>query len=273
MDMQKNIIETVAYLQKNGIKNPKVGIVLGTGLGELVNTIEVLQSFDYTSIPHFVTSTVEFHKGKLIYGIIGETEVIIMQGRFHYYEGYSMQEITYPIRLFKELGIQYLLLSNAAGGMHSGYKKGDLVTINDHINLLPENPLRGTAVAALGNRFVDMCTPYSAYLNGLISNAAKQLNVKMHIGIYVAVQGPNLETKAEYRYLKAAGADLVGMSTVPEVIVANHIGLPCAAISVVTDECDADNLKPINIEEIIATAHQADKILSSIFVEVIKTIN
>ncbi len=265
-------METVAYLKQQGMVQPKIGIVLGTGLGELVQQIKIIQSIDYINIPHFVSSTVEFHKGKLIYGILGETAVIVMQGRFHYYEGYTMQEITYPIRVFKELGVQKLLLSNAAGGMHSEYKKGDLVCINDHINLLPENPLRGNAVAALGNRFVDMCTPYSILLNELIQQTAKKMNIKMHIGTYVAVQGPNLETKAEYRYLKAAGADVVGMSTVPEVIVANHIGLACAAISVVTDECDADNLKPINIEEIIATAHQADKILSSLLIEVINAI-
>lgn len=270
--IQQQIQETVQYLHSNGIQAPKVAIVLGTGLSELVQHTQVLHSIDYTSIPHFVTSTVEFHQGKLIYGTIQGVPVLIMQGRFHYYEGYSMHEITYPIRVLKALGTQYLILSNAAGGMHNAYTKGALVLINDHINMLPENPLRGTAVAALGNRFVDMCTPYSTYVNDIILAQASTLNMVMHQGTYVAVQGPNLETKAEYRYLKAAGADMVGMSTVPEVIVANHIGLPCAAISVITDECNPNNLQPVVIAEIIATAHAADKQLAPLLSKVIYTL-
>jgi purine-nucleoside phosphorylase len=195
-----------------------------------------------------------------------------MQGRFHYYEGYSMQEITFGIRVMKELGIQHLLLSNAAGGINLSYKKGDLVLLDDHINLLPENPLRGLNAPEFGNRFVDMSAPYSKVLNDLLMHTAKQQNVDLKQGVYASVMGPNLETRAEYRYIKNIGADMVGMSTVPEVIVANHIGLPCAAVSVITDECDPDNLQPVNIEEIIRVAGQADGVLSQLFAKLIKAL-
>jgi purine-nucleoside phosphorylase len=192
-----------------------------------------------------------------------------MQGRFHYYEGYSMQQITFPVRVMKALGVGRLFLSNAAGGMNPEFKKGDLVVISDHINQQPENPLRGLNDAAFGNRFVDMSCPYNTAMNNDIAAAAKKLNFKIQSGVYVAVAGPNLETRAEYRHLRSIGADMVGMSTVPEVIVANHIGLPCAAISVITDECDPDNLQAVDIAEIIAVAGKADEKLSALLVEVI----
>ncbi len=261
--------ETAHFLQKKGIDTPTVGIVLGTGLGALVNQINVEQSIPYHSIPHFPEATVEFHKGHLLFGKLGKVNVVAMQGRFHYYEGYSMQQITFPIRVMKELGIQYLLLSNAAGGMNLNYKKGDLVLLTDHINCLPDNPLRGLNNPLFGNRFVDMCCPYNEKLNAQIKKAAQNLNVGLHTGVYVSVMGPNLETKAEYKYLNQIGADMVGMSTVPEVIVANHIGLPCAAISVITDECDPENLKPVNIAEIIEVAGKADEKLSRLISEVV----
>jgi len=262
---QDMVLDCTRFLQSKGITKPLAGIVLGTGLGAMVKKIEPIISIPYNQIPHFPEATVEFHKGQLIYGRLNNVPVLVMQGRFHYYEGYSMQQVTFPIRVMKALGIQYLLLSNAAGGMNSAYKKGDLVLLMDHINQQPENPLRGLNDPAFGNRFVDMSAPYDNNLNTKLHAAAVALNIHLQSGIYVAVCGPNLETRAEYRYLRNSGADMVGMSTVPEVIVANHVGLPCAAISVITDECDPDNLHPVNIEEIIAVAGKADEKLSSIF--------
>ncbi len=258
-----------AFLQAKGVKSPVAGIVLGTGLGAFIKNIDIRISIPYSEIPDFPEATVEFHKGNLIFGFLNAIPVLVMQGRFHYYEGYSMQQVTFPVRVMKELGVKYLLLSNAAGGMNRDYKKGDLVILNDHINEQPENPLRGLNDPAFGNRFVDMSCPYNAALSNKLKDAAKRLSVEIKEGIYVAVAGPNLETRAEYRHLRGMGADMVGMSTVPEVIVANHVGLPCAAVSVITDECDPDNLKPVNIAEIIAVAEMADEKLSALFAEVI----
>lgn len=266
------IKETADYIKCKGIENPAIGIVLGTGLGDLVSKIKNTIVIPYVDIPHFPQATVEFHKGQLIYGNIEDKQVLVMQGRFHYYEGYTMQQITFPIRVMKELGMQYLLLSNAAGGINTSFKKRDLVLIDDHINLLPENPLRGLNDPAFGNRFVDMCTPYNIKLNQHFHKAAKELSINLKKGVYAAVPGPNLETRAEYRYLRTIGADMVGMSTVPEVIVANHIGIQCAAVSVITDECDPDNLQPVNISEIIKVAGEADKILSNLFERTISII-
>jgi purine-nucleoside phosphorylase len=257
--------ECADFLSGKGIDKPVAGIVLGTGLGALVSKIDTVISIPYNQIPHFPEATVEFHKGQLIYGLLNSVPVLVMQGRFHYYEGYSMQQITFPVRVMKELGVQYLLLSNAAGGMNPAYKKGDLVLLTDHINQQPENPLRGLNNPAFGNRFVDMCHPYNNALNTKLLDAAEALNVPLLQGIYVAVPGPSLETRAEYRFLRNIGADMVGMSTVPEVIVANQVGLSCAAISVITDECDPDNLQPVNIEDIIAVAVKADEKLSEVF--------
>jgi purine-nucleoside phosphorylase len=268
-NMIEKIEETAAWLKQNGIVQPAVAIVLGTGLGALAGKIKNTVSIPYASIPNFPEATVEFHKGNILYGTIGNVKVVAMQGRFHYYEGYSMQQITFPVRVMKALGVQQLFLSNAAGGMNPGFKKGDLVIISDHINQQPENPLRGLNDAAFGNRFVDMSCPYNATMNANFFASAKKINVVVKTGVYVAVAGPNLETRAEYRYLKSIGADMVGMSTVPEVIVANHIGLPCAAVSVITDECDPDNLMPVDIAEIIAVAGKADEKLSELLVEVI----
>ena len=254
---------------KHGLENSLIGIVLGTGLGSLVKEIKIEKNIPYHEIPHFPIATVEFHKGQLIWGTAGNKKVLIMQGRFHYYEGYTMQQITFPIRVMKALGVQSIFLSNAAGGINKNFKKGDLVLTDDHINLLPENPLRGLNDPAFGNRFVDMCSPYNMELNKKISDAAKHLSIPIKKGVYVAVPGPNLETRSEYRYLKTIGADMVGMSTVPEVIVANHIGVKCAAISVITDECDPDNLNPVDITEIIKVAGEADSVLSKLLLEVI----
>jgi purine-nucleoside phosphorylase len=271
-DLLNKIKESNIFLVRQGFQDSQIGIILGTGLGHFVNEINIEKNISYNDIPHFPPATVEFHKGQLISGTIGNKKVLVMQGRFHYYEGYSMQQITFPIRVMKTLGVQNLLLSNAAGGINKDFKKCDLVLIDDHINLLPENPLRGLNDPAFGNRFVDMCSPYSIKLNNKITEAAVDLSIHLKKGIYAAVPGPNLETRSEYRHLRTIGADMVGMSTVPEVIVANHIGVECAAISVITDECDPDNLKPVNISEIIKVAGEADKILSKLFLKMIQGI-
>ena len=268
----EQINETAAFLQSQGIIKPTVGIVMGTGLGAMVDKIENQVVIPYRDIPNFPEATVEFHKGNLIFGKIGSVDVIAMQGRFHYYEGYSMQQITFPVRVMKALGVTDLFLSNAAGGLNLQYKKGDLVLINDHLNFLPDNPLRGVSDPKFGERFVDMSQPYNQELLDKILATASLQNININTGTYAAVMGPNLETKAEYKWLRSTGADLVGMSTVPEVIVANQVGIKCAAISVVTDECDPKNLQPVNIIEIIAVAAAADKILTSILYETIKSL-
>ena len=257
------------YLIEQGITQPEIGIVLGTGLHQLINYVEVKRIIPYAEIPGFPVSTVEFHKGNLIYGTIANKNVLVMQGRLHAYEGYSMQQIVFPIRVMKLLGVQKLLLSNAAGGININFKKGNLVLIDDHINLLYGNPLSGKNYDELGPRFPDMSEPYDPYLKSLLQQKASELNINLKKGVYASVNGPNLETKAEYRYLKIIGVDMVGMSTVPEVIAANHMQLPCAAVSVITDECDPDNLKPVNIAEIIEVAGRADEKLSALFKQVI----
>ncbi|MBX9780991.1 MAG: purine-nucleoside phosphorylase [Chitinophagaceae bacterium] len=267
----QSIDTAAAFIQSKISAKPTVGIVLGTGLGALVDKIAVSLRLPYAEIPFFPVSTVSFHKGNLLFGKIGDVQVVVMEGRFHYYEGYSMQQVTFPIRVLRALGIEILLLSNAAGGMNPAYKKGDLVLINDHINTLPDNPLRGLP-NEMGNRFVDMCCPYNKDLSAQILAVAAAEKISIHEGVYVAVQGPNLETRAEYRYLRSLGADMVGMSTVPEVIVANHIGLPCAAISIITDECDPDNLQPVDIEEIIAIAGKSDQILAKLLEKLLITV-
>jgi len=258
------------FLIQKRITDPEIGVVLGTGLNHLLNYVDIKQTIPYTEIPGFCASTVEFHKGNLVYGTIGNKNVLIMQGRFHSYEGYSMQQIVFPIRVMKLLGVKYLFLSNTAGGINLNFKKGDLILIDDHINLQSGNPLTGKNFDKLGSRFPDMNEPYHPDLKNKLLEKSKELNIDLKKGIYAAVNGPNLETKAEYRYLKIIGADLVGMSTVPEVIAANHLQLPCVAVSVVTDECDPDHLKAVSIAEIIAVAAKADETLSLLFAETIK---
>jgi purine-nucleoside phosphorylase len=271
--MLQTLRESVEYLKRkiNGFE-PEVGIVLGTGLGGLVNDIEVVHSIMYSSIPNFPISTLEFHSGKLIFGILNGKKVIAMQGRLHFYEGYSMQQITFPIRVLKALGIKHLFVSNAAGSLNPDFKKGDLMIINDHINLQPESPLRGINDSDLGPRFPDMSQPYSKVLIAKGLEIAAQAKITCHQGVYVAVTGPNLETKAEYKYLKIIGGDAVGMSTVPEVIVANHAGLPVFAISVLTDEGFPDELQPVSLEDIIATATAAEPKMTIILSELISTL-
>ncbi len=268
--MIKAIQQTTTFLQNNGFLNLKIGIVLGTGLGELVNLIQIEKEVNYSDIPNFPVSTVEFHSGKLILGTLEGEKVIVMQGRFHLYEGYSLQEVTFPIRILKALGIQKLLLSNAAGAINLNFKKGEIMLIEDHINLQGSSPLAFATVSDFGERFTDMSEPYDLNLRNQAIKIAKEKNINLHKGVYAAVVGPQLETKAEYRMLKIIGADAVGMSTVPEVIVANHLQLPVLAISVLTDECNPDDLKPVNIPEIIALAGQAEPKMITLFKELIK---
>jgi purine-nucleoside phosphorylase len=268
--MLQIIKEVVAYLKKRGILEPEIGIILGTGLGsQFVKEIKNPIFVNYNSIPHFPISTVEFHKGQLIYGDVKGKKVLAMQGRFHFYEGYSMQQITLPVRVMKFLGVEHLLISNAAGNMNLKWKKGELMLIDDHINFLPDNPLRGENFETLGPRFPDMSQPYSKKLNKVLTDIAKKNKIKLNRGVYAAVMGPQLETRAEYKFLRLAGADAVGMSTVPEVLVANHMGLPCCAISVLTDDCDPDNLTPVDIAEIIAVAGRAEPALTKLYVSLI----
>ena len=266
----KEIQEALNFINNFKFQSPKTGIVLGTGLGGLIENCTIKLSIPYSDIPHFPISTVESHTGQLIFGEISGKPVVIMQGRFHYYEGYNAKEITFPIRVLKELGINHLLISNASGAINKSYKKGDLVILDDHINLLFENPLRGKNVDEHGPRFTDMSQPYDKDLNELLWECGRNIDCAFHTGVYAAWQGPSLETRAEYRMLKILGADLVGMSTVPEVIVANHMSLPCAVVSVLTDECNPDNLKPVSIEEIINTAEKAEPHLTMLFTKVIE---
>jgi purine-nucleoside phosphorylase len=261
--------ETVAYIRKYYADTPEIGIVLGTGLGGLVSRIEVEKQLAYNFIPHFPISTVESHFGKLIFGHIGGRRVVAMQGRLHYYEGYTMQQLTYPIRIMKLLGIETLLLSNAAGSLNPAFKRGELMILDDHINLLPENPLRGHNLNDFGPRFPDMSRPYDPELIARAEAIAASAGTRVHKGVYVAVQGPNLETRAEYRWLRQMGADVVGMSTVPEVIVARHMGLRTFAMSVLTDECDPDHLEPVALEDIVAVAQATEPHLTHIMHELI----
>ncbi|MEZ4973125.1 MAG: purine-nucleoside phosphorylase [Cyclobacteriaceae bacterium] len=271
MSVVEKYQKAATFIKKQGVNEPAVGIILGTGLGgQFINQIKNPIEIDYKDIPHFPVSTVEFHKGKLVCGEVEGKLVLAMNGRFHYYEGYTMEQITLPVRVMKELGVKNLLISNAAGSMNLNWKKGELMLIDDHINLQPDNPLRGANVDEQGPRFPDMSAPYSTELNAKLKSIAQRQGIKLNEGVYVCVMGPNLETRAEYRFLNRIGADAVGMSTVPEVIVANHAGIPCCAVSVLTDDCDPDNLQPVNIQEIIAIAGKAEKTLTSLYCELIR---
>ncbi len=254
---------------------PTVGIILGTGLGALAKEIKAEAVIDYAEIPHFPLSTVESHQGKLIFGTLGGKNVVAMQGRFHYYEGYSMQQITFPVRVMKYLGVNTLLVSNAAGGMNPLFTRGDVMLITDQINLLGNNPLIGPNDEEMGPRFPDMSEPYNRQLIFLAEKIAGELKIKVQKGVFVAVPGPNLETRAEYRFLRGIGADVVGMSTVPECIVAVHMSMRVLGFSIITDECFPDTLKPANLDEIVAAAMAAEPKLTAIMKEVVKqlTIN
>lgn len=271
--LSKKILDnSISYLKEQGFEAPEVGIVLGTGLGQLVDKIENPKVAHYNQIPSFPLATVEFHTGKLIYGDLGGKKVVVMQGRFHLYEGYDFLDITYPIRVMHGLGIKHLLVSNAAGAVNLDMKKGDLMLIDDHINLQGGSPLALKNIAEFGDRFVDMSAPYDAHMNAKLKELASTLDINLHEGVYASVVGPQLETRAEYRMLKILGADAVGMSTVPEIIVANHLKLPVSAVSVLTDECDPDNLKPINVADIIETAGKAEPKMVALFAGLIESL-
>ena len=269
---KQQLQETKTYLQSKGITNPKIGIVLGTGLGKLVNEIDIDVEIPYSEIPHFPEATVEFHSGKLIYGTLSGKKVVVMAGRFHLYEGYNLWEVTYGIRTMHQLGITTLLVSNAAGAINLNFKKGDLMLLTDHLNLQGSSPLAFKGAGNFGDLFADMLAPYSEKINNQLKGIAKTHDIDLKEGVYASVVGPQLETRAEYRMLQILEVDAVGMSTVPEVIVAKHLQLPCAAISVLTDECDPKNLQPVNIEEIIAIAGKAEPKMITLFTELIKTI-
>lgn len=267
---QKQLDESVAYLKEKGFEKPEIGIILGSGLGKMVAEIESPITAHYHNIPFFPLATVEFHSGKLIYGTLMNKKVVLMSGRFHLYEGYEFTDVTYPIRVMRLLGIQKLFVSNAAGAVNLNFRKGDIMLIEDHINLQGGSPLAFKNVADFGDRFVDMSEPYDLEMRKKIERIAVRENISLQKGIYAAVVGPQLETRAEYRMLKTLGADAVGMSTVPEVIVANHLRLPVIAVSVLTDECDPDNLEPINIKEILEVADRTEPKMIQLFKELIR---
>ncbi|MBI5476461.1 MAG: purine-nucleoside phosphorylase [Ignavibacteriales bacterium] len=275
MTLQEQVQESIAYIRKHTKMRPEVGIILGTGLGGLVKEIRKEIVLDYEEVPHFPISTVESHHGKLIFGSLAGRKIVAMQGRFHLYEGYTLQQVTYPVRVMSEkigLGVNTLLISNAAGGMNPEFHRGDLMIITDHINFQGNNPLIGPNEDYLGPRFPDMSEPYSRELISLADKVSKELRIKVQHGVFVAVQGPNLETRAEYRFLRNIGADAVGMSTVPENIIANHMGMRTFGISIITDECFPDTLEPVSVEEIIKTANKAQPKLTKLMKELVKRI-
>jgi purine-nucleoside phosphorylase len=266
-DLFDRIQESVKEIRKTTQSKPKVGIILGTGLGALAHEITDQTVIPYREIPHFPLSTVESHAGELVFGKLGNTQVVAMKGRFHRYEGYTMQQVTFPVRVMRALGIEYLLVSNACGGMNRTYNPGDLMIIEDHVNLMGDNPLIGINDDRLGPRWPDMCEPYSKELIALTEKIAWGKRISVRKGVYVAVTGPNLETRAEYRWLSTF-ADVVGMSTVPEVVVAIHAGLKVLGISVITDKCVADTLEPADIQKIIKHAQEAEPKLTVLMKEV-----
>lgn len=267
MTLRARIEKAVAAIRRRWPGNPQAGIILGTGLGSLAEQIETQATISYEEIPHFPESTTIGHTGQLVLGRCGGATVAAMEGRFHAYEGYTFEQLTFPVRVMKALGANTLIVSNACGGMNPAYACGDIMVIDDHINLLPGNPLTGPNDDSLGPRFPDMCRPYDPAMIEAALAVAKREGFAAHRGVYVAVLGPNLETRAEYRYLRTIGADVVGMSTVPEVIVAVHAGMRVLGLSVVTDMCLPDELEPTNIEKIIAVAATAEPKLRAIVVE------
>jgi len=258
LEQFEKMTEAAAAIRHVWKETPQAGIILGTGLGGLAEQIEIQASFDYEEIPNFPCATATSHRGRLVCGRVEGLPVLAMEGRFHMYEGYSLKEITLPVRVMKHLGAQLLVVSNASGGMNPYHRCGDIMLIDDHINLLGDNPLIGINDDRLGPRFPDMSEPYNLGLIDQVMEIARQQNIHLHRGVFVAVSGPNLETRAEYRFLRQIGADAVGMSTVPEVIVAVHCGLPVVGFSIITDLCFPDALEPANVEQIIANANAAE---------------
>jgi purine-nucleoside phosphorylase len=267
--LYEKIQDAVAFVRNSWSGTPHAGIILGTGLGSLVQHIQEEASFEYGDIPHFPRSTAISHRGRLVCGKLGGLPVVAMEGRFHMYEGYPLDQITLPVRVMRALGAKVLVVSNACGGMNPYYRAGDIMLIDDHINLLGANPLIGINDDRLGPRFPDMCQPYSFDLLERAQDVARRENIVAHRGVFVAVPGPNLETRAEYRFLRMIGADVVGMSTVPEVIVAVHCGLKVIGFSIVTDMCLPDALEPADVPKIIATAGAAEPRLTKLVLGVL----
>jgi len=268
--MYEKIKQTTAYIKTKTDFQPQIGIVLGSGLGNLGNQIEVEASISYSDIPNFPVSTVKGHQGKLIFGTLGGKKVIAMQGRFHFYEGYNMKEISFPIRVMKDLGIELLVLSNAAGGMNPDFKVGDIMIINDHINLFPDNPLMGSNDDRFGPRFPDMSEVYDRKLVAKAIEIATNNNIMVHQGVYVGVSGPTFETPAEYKFFRIIGGDTVGMSTVPEAIVARHASIPVFAASIITDLGVEGIVEPVDISDILAAAAIAEPQLTTLYTALIE---
>jgi purine-nucleoside phosphorylase len=272
-ELRKRIDDALAFLRTRTAMQPTIGIILGTGLGGLAREIRQEIVVDYGDIPHFPLSTVESHHGKLIFGTLGSSRVVAMQGRFHFYEGYTMQQVTFPVRVMKFLGVSTLLVSNAAGGLNPHFGRGSVMIITDHINMLGDNPLIGPNDDTLGPRFPDMSEPYNRELIALAEKVALDLGIRTERGVFVAMPGPNLETRAEYRFLRAVGADAVGMSTVPEDIVAIHMGMRVLGFSIITDDCYPDALQPAKVEEIIAVAKATEPKLTAIMKGVVERLH
>jgi len=262
--------EALEYIQNKTALRPEFLMILGTGLGQLADEMDIEMSISYDEIPHFPVSTVESHHGKLLFGKLGGKDVVAMQGRFHYYEGYTMQQIVFPVRVLKANGASSLIVSNACGGLNPNFSRGDIMLIRDHINMLGDNPLIGPNDDELGPRFPDMSEPYTERLSDIAENVALEKGIKMQQGVYVALTGPMLETRAEYRYLRQIGADVVGMSTVPEVLAAVHMNMEVLGISVITDECFPDALEPVSIEDVLEAATMAEPKMTRVIVGVLE---
>jgi purine-nucleoside phosphorylase len=265
----KQMKEAVDFIGTQTSVKPTVGIILGTGLGGLVKEIEVISEISYDKIPHFPVSTVESHSGKLIFGKLGDKSVVAMQGRFHYYEGYTMQQVTFPVRVFKALGIERLFVSNASGGVNPDFEVGEIMIQDDHINLFPAHPLIGKNVDELGPRFPDMSEPYDHEMIALAKEIAAENNIRVAVGTYAALTGPTLETPAEYKYVRNIGADAVGMSTIPEVIVARHMDIPCFAISIITDLGVPGKIQKVSLQDVIEVASRQEPKMTLIMKELI----
>lgn len=264
--------ECASFLKSKISVSPHIGIILGSGLGGLVKEVEITEKISYADIPGFPVSTVEGHSGYLIFGRLAGKEVVVMQGRFHFYEGYPMEKVTFPVRVMKFLGVETLLVSNAAGGMNPDFEVGDLMMITDHINMQPVHPLTGKNDTRLGPRFPDMSQPYDAVLCASASRIAEDKGIKLHTGVYVGVQGPTFETPAEYKMFRILGGDAVGMSTVPEIIVARHMNMRCFAMSVITDLGVEGKIVEISHKDVMEAAHAAEKIMTGIFKKLLSTI-
>lgn len=267
--MWEQVQETVNYIKERIDLTPEYGVILGSGLGSFTNEMKVEFTLPYNEIPNFPVSTVEGHKGALVFGTIGDKKVVAMQGRFHFYEGYSMKEVTFPVRVMKFLGVEKLIVSNASGGVNPNYRVGSIVMITDHINMTPEHPLRGKNEERFGPRFVNMSEPYSRKMIAKATELAKELNIEVHEGIYLGLQGPTFETLAEYKMVKILGADCVGMSTVPEVIVARHMDLETFGVSVITDMGNAESIGTISHDEVLEAAKNAEPKVRSLIKELI----